>query len=520
MKGNLKKRKYFLIIVGFLSVLLVLLYVVLPYYTSYKIKQILKNDTNFPYKVSFEDFHLSIFRGNALMENIVITPDSSKVRQESVKIKRGKIKTIELESFSYSALYFKNKIYTQSIYIKEPEFELIQNQVEKDEDSDSKSFQLALKNSIHIKNITIEKAKASLIKENEDTANLKLYGFNLSINHIKATPETIQNKVPFTYENYNISYDSLYYKFSPIYFLKTDRAEVNNQGFLFDNINLSINEPMPEIQKMLAYQQDIFQIQNATVSAKNTDWGFDKNRLWVKLKELSIKDMNTRIFHSFIPPKGIHSSVFYSKKLRELPFDLSIDTLNVVNNKLSYVEQENFKQPEQSIYFKDLNATATSIVGGKFVQPDILTRIKVSTLFMDTSQTYVDWSFNVSNTNDAFSFKGNISNLKADKFNSFLVPLVRTEVSGEITNVVFDLNGNRFKCEGTMQMKYDNLKVFVLKKNLKKKNKFLTTVANLFVRKDRTNQKQIDIEYKREEDKSFFNFIWKSLFDGIKKIFI
>jgi hypothetical protein len=55
----------------------------------------------------------------------------------------------------------------------------------------------------------------------------------------------------------------------------------------------------------------------------------------------------------------------------------------------------------------------------------------------------------------------------------------------------------------------------------KKKNKFLTSIGNLFVKNDTKGKiKDTTIAVERIPEKSFFNFLWRSIAEGLKKILI
>ena len=73
-----------------------------------------------------------------------------------------------------------------------------------------------------------------------------------------------------------------------------------------------------------------------------------------------------------------------------------------------------------------------------------------------------------------------------------------------------------------MVLTYNDLNIEILNKETNKVNNFLSGVADIFVKDDRpkADAEQVSIDYKREEPNSFFNFVWKSLFEGIKKTFI
>lgn len=96
--------------------------------------------------------------------------------------------------------------------------------------------------------------------------------------------------------------------------------------------------------------------------------------------------------------------------------------------------------------------------------------------------------------------------------------------SGKINSLDFNLKGNDTKASGDFVMKYNDLKVDVLKidKDTKKMKKrgLLSLAANMVV-KD-SNPESGDLrtetpEYDRDIFKSFFNLVWKTVFAGMKQ---
>ena len=71
-------------------------------------------------------------------------------------------------------------------------------------------------------------------------------------------------------------------------------------------------------------------------------------------------------------------------------------------------------------------------------------------------------------------------------------------------------------------LKYDDLKVVIYKGNKRvEKNKFLSAIGNLIVKDDSNKElKTVKIEVKRNQEKSFYNFLWISIADGLKQILL
>jgi hypothetical protein len=96
---------------------------------------------------------------------------------------------------------------------------------------------------------------------------------------------------------------------------------------------------------------------------------------------------------------------------------------------------------------------------------------------------------------------------------------MNVDVEGMLDEVYFNFAGNDLKSKGNFAIKYEDLNVTVYKKNSRKeKNKFLSAIGNLFVKKDSDEKvKEMEVEVDRIPEKSFYNFLWRNIGEGLKK---
>ncbi|MBY0485677.1 MAG: hypothetical protein K2P85_00570, partial [Flavobacteriaceae bacterium] len=87
---------------------------------------------------------------------------------------------------------------------------------------------------------------------------------------------------------------------------------------------------------------------------------------------------------------------------------------------------------------------------------------------------------------------------------------------------IFDFTGNNVSSKGKFALEYDDLKVVVFQKDEpKKKNKLLTAIGNLFLKKDTKERlKSVEVDVKRIQEKSFYNFLWLNIAEGLKKLLV
>ncbi|MNE75808.1 hypothetical protein D3C80_1720000 [compost metagenome] len=138
---------------------------------------------------------------------------------------------------------------------------------------------------------------------------------------------------------------------------------------------------------------------------------------------------------------------------------------------------------------------------------------------MNVSPMKVNWSFNVLDKSDGFNIKGSILKFPAKQLKPFTKPYMNVDVEGTLNEVYFNFTGNDVRSKGDFAIKYDDIKVTIYQKNnRKKKNKFLSAVGNLFVKNDSDEKiKEAEVEVERIPEKSFYNFFWRNIGEGLKK---
>lgn len=141
---------------------------------------------------------------------------------------------------------------------------------------------------------------------------------------------------------------------------------------------------------------------------------------------------------------------------------------------------------------------------------------------MNASPFVVNWKFNVMDKTDGFNINGTLTNFDAENIVAFTKPYLNVTTKGILEEVHFNFTGNDKSNSGELAVKYDDLKFTVYKKDdRKKKNKLLTFVAKIFVKKDTKDKvKNAHIEVERIPEKSFYNFLWISIAEGLKKILV
>ena len=103
--------------------------------------------------------------------------------------------------------------------------------------------------------------------------------------------------------------------------------------------------------------------------------------------------------------------------------------------------------------------------------------------------------------------------------NLFTQPNLKVQLEGELLQTYFTMQGNPNQSRIDLKLKYDNFEVKVLDKEGTKINKFLSSVANLFIKKNSETTsddfRESFSEVERDNTKSVFNFLWLNVKAGL-----
>jgi len=223
-----------------------------------------------------------------------------------------------------------------------------------------------------------------------------------------------------------------------------------------------------------------------------------------------------------MPKDDLSKKYLYNHLLRNIKFPLQIDTLQVLKSKLVYEEEKEFSKGPGILNFDKFNLRATNLRSGFGLKKTADVKIKVNCIFMKNSPLDVDWSFNVLDKKDSFRIQGTISNFDVAAMGRFSKPYMNASFTGVFNKYRFNFYGNDDISKGNASLDYDDLKVKLYKKkDPEKEAKLKSAIANLLVKNDsKEKAKTADVELERIKEKSFYNFLWRSIAESLKKILI
>ncbi|CAM3989659.1 hypothetical protein FLAN108750_03365 [Flavobacterium antarcticum] len=521
MNKNIKK--FGLILVGIMAVVAVVS-IGVNWWIDVKLPQLISDKNETPYHIKYQELEISLFSKTIEARGITIIP---KEREKDSLSKNGIFATVErvtIDNFALFPLLFSNKIEAQTITVRGPKVTLFKDNDKTINSSKSvgsrvvKPFQQLIK----VADINLEQGNFSIINLKNNKTLFSAQNVTVQLDDIAISDETLQQKIPFTYKKYAFSCDSLFYQTDDLYHIKSDKINTTNTGLEINNFSMISMFNRRQFVNQLPKEKDLYTLKAEKIAVKNMDWGFKKEVLFFKTNQILIEQANANIYRSKMPEDDLSVKPLYNKLLRELPFELQVDTLTVANSKLVYEEEKSFDKGPGILEFSSFNLQATHLNSGyqKTKLPDVV--IAIDCKFMKRSPMKIDWRFNVMDQSDGFKIKGRILNFETGRLAVFTKPYLNATTKGTLDQVYFNFAGNNNTAGGDFALKYHDLKVKLYqKKNRDKESKLKTWIGNLLLKDDSDGvliENEVSVE--RIKEKSFYNYFWLCIADGMKKTLI
>lgn len=332
-----------------------------------------------------------------------------------------------------------------------------------------------------------------------DDLNFTVHDYN------ETTSDSLYNfgagLVRFSSENMNLTIDSGYLtpRFGDEAFARRVGVQTDRMDLVFDRMTLNNFRLM-----------DLFFDHALRISK-------------VEIDKLSGDDFRDK---SYPRPKN-HYPPLPASALKRLDFEVSVDTLFIRNSNFTYREYVEPALEPGRIWFTDIN-----LEGRNIVNSDSLIALNPRMMFTGSGKLMGEGNisttvrFKLDSPEDAFSATGVVNSMDITELNPLLEHVAFVKVRKGYNNMLrFNFNADDSLSRGGMNFKYEKLKIRLIdKKNLRDDGfgeSIASFIANTFVVR-KNNPKLLifnrkgDIFFIRDKEKSFFNFLAKSVLSGVQ----
>ena len=494
----------------------------LNYWIKKQLPIIIHEKNNTVYNINYEKIEVSLWSRNIYAQTLLISPKNQP--KDSKNGLFSKIESITIEHFNIWDLAFNDVIQAESIIINKPRVILYKKGEKLLNNSKSIKSEILepFRKIIAVSNIYLNDGTVDVVSLDSEKPILSIKKIILKLEGILLTDATLKEKIPIQYKSYALVIDSLFFRTSAFYHMNIGKISTGKNFLKINNFSYIPQFNRPDFIKQLKKEKDINILKFDSAQVAKMNWGFKNDRFFFKANSIVINHFDANIYRGKMPANDLSKKYLYNHLLRNIKFPLEIDTLQVLKSKLVYEEEKNFSKGPGVLNFDKFNLQATNIKSGFGLKKTDDVKIKVNCIFMKTSPLDVDWSFNVLDKKDSFHIQGVISNFDVGAIERFSKPYMNASFTGVFNKYRFNFYGNDDAVKGNASLDYDDLKVKLYKKkNPEKVAKLKSAIVNLIVKNDSKDKvKNADVELKRIQEKSFYNFLWRSIAESLKKILI
>lgn len=509
---------------GALLLLLIALNFGVNLWIKYQLPKIIDRENRSAYEITFKELEVSLWNNNIVASQVRIEPKKTADQPAEKKGIHAQVKSIRIDQFKVWDLLFSDKIKAKSLRIDQPQVVLYK---QNDKAINRyKSIQqmvvLPFDQIISVPNIFLHGGDVTIIYAPKKQVVLSLKNIDFQLDGLVISESIVNEKIPFRFRSYSLKCDQAYYRANQFYRLQASNISASEASLSLSKFKMIPTLSRSDFVASLTKEKDLYTLLCESVAVSKMHWGFMGDDFFFHSNKVLLDQVAANIYRSKSPADDMKKKYLYNKLLRELKFDLKVDTLQVRHSMVEYEEEKSEEIGPGKLSFSRFNLVANNIKSGFKKQKLDNVRIKIDCRFMKASPLSVDWKFNVLDQSDGFNIRGKLTNFDAEAMAPFTKPYMNITTEGVMDEVNFNFTGNDRRDSGELAVEYDDLKFTIYQKDdRKKKNKLLTFVARIFVKKDTKERlKAAHVEVERIPEKSFYNFLWRSVAEGLKKILV
>lgn len=511
-----------------------------------QVKNLLLNSTDSLYHIDFKILHANLITGNASLIDVKINPDSNRYKK-LVALKRApnnlyhvSLKKLVIQGFHPYQVYKNNKLDVNQILFDKSEISMVNKQLDFNENRPPRPIKSPYDyiskflKEVRVKIIDFKDISFKYINKNDAMPEIdSISKLNITLKDMLIDSASVVDTsrlyllkdVVVNLNNYRFATpDSMYYvNLNQLDFTaSTGKLNVKQFGLVprYDEMKFG---------KVAGYARDRYSIQMNDINFNHIDLPLYVRKQELKATEMNIANGYVAVFNNNMLPKRNLNRIgrYPHQLLQKIKMPISIKKINLKNIDVSYAEfdKESFQRGVVTFeHTRGIITNATNVDKIKAANPFMVANL--TTYMMGKGKLEVNFKFNLSANNGAFDYNGSLTNMPGRLMNRLTRPLGMVQIKhGDVKKLSFDVKANDNEATGNLSFAYNNFSIALMKRDIEKgrlvRRGLMSFLANnLIINSDNPDENgrfvTANINYKREPKASFFNFLWRSLFQGIK----
>src|SRR5690606_27625175 len=254
---------------------------------------------------------------------------------------------------------------------------------------------------------------------------------------------------------------------------------------LINDIHFYTKYSVKTLNNIIPYERDHYDLSMSSLEIQDLKLITEQDSLTsAGAKKVILGETDFQVYRDKTVKKDTTFKPLYNRSLRQLPFNLSVDSLIISGADIVYTERHLPENNGGIISSKNLEAKIANV--GNTYEENIDARIRA--LFMDETPFTAQWRLNVHSPEDHFLFQAEVQRFNASNMDRFIGPNLDANLVGTAEHTYFTIDGNNENSRTNVKIKYTDLKLNLLKKDSKKKKEILSAIVNLAIPKNSANQ--------------------------------
>lgn len=511
-----------------------------------QIKELVLEATDSLYRIEFSEISMNLITGKASLSDVKIIPDSS-VFKRLISQKKSPnnvyyiaLRKLEIKNFHPGRLLRHKKLKVDVLLFDNPDVVMVSRAFDFNEPKKanagrspyhyiSRYLKELRVGTIDLKNIRFKYVNNNLqVPETDSIRNLNITLKDWLIDAASAEDKSrlyLLKDIIINLNNYTYATpDSMYH------------INLNQLDFRASSGKLTVKSfnVVPRYSEMqfgqaAGFARDRFNMGMSDLSLEGIDLPLYLRRQELHAMEMNISNGFVEVFNNnMLEKRSVERTGKYPQQLlQKAKGQVTIAQLNLNDVDISYSEFDKQSRQKGKITFEKTSGTITNITNVEQVKskkPYLFANL--TSYMMGKGKLDVKFRFDLNAKDGAFSYQGTLDAMDGRELNRITKPLGMVEVKrGKVKRLEFNIKANDQVATGDLKFAFNELSVALLKREKGReqlvKKGFMSFLANaMIINSDNPNAEGVliaaPIRYERVKTASFFSFVWRTLFQGIK----
>lgn len=462
-------------------------------------------------------FHLGSFSYDAFKNNGIFKTD---------------ISGIDINGISLNGPFKNMDLVMESVDIKEAVFETRNSGKKGQEKSKDKTILNGWISSVILNSFKVNDLSYTNRPKGNEQKELEINNSSFKVENIKLDRSSrldeslIKSADEIVVMNNAISIESrdeMYrYQFEGLY------LNTRTRGIKLDAIKIIPTLSESSFAKAAGVQKDRYNVQFRNVRFHDVEMEkLVKGEVFID--KITTSGNSVKIYHDMSYPadsskKSGRTDTYPHQKMMSLDMPLNIKTFTLANTYIEYKEKNPKSKSSGQVIFSNTTATISNITSLPPKKGEV-TKMTFNSTFLKKVPVTGSFTFYLDEyKRGKFRVEASIEkSFDATTLNPLTRPLALANIDkGTIKSFSFSMDADTSQSRGNIKIGYNNLNISLLKKEGKSYDKkgLMSFLANLVV-KDKNDpgpkMKKAEITVKPDKYRSYFNYIWRTIFTGLKE---